>query len=348
MSEEFAPRIEPTPGLASPNRETMGEVLDEKQFADLYELAEAQGLPFFARINSQGEVELFIVFESVDAFSEQTGDAVTLEFKTYRQTLLAVIWTLSDPLQPLGFPLAFDIAKTEERYMALQMLEQPHTLLHYLAYEQGCLTHIYTEPIHLSAGEVNHARQMVRSLYEGKEDLPADAEVQEEEAQTIPAVCLPAAVLQEQGVAYVFDYGRMLRELGEETGHHQLMSTVQQAILVMRRHAYSEVRESSFTVWVAEQASRLYLLVTPVLTHLFAGTNQPGDEANPFSRFLGSLAAFEQSEEASPLQLGAFPILRYEGGKLYHLEIDGHTQDLLARLYAESYRQGSNPYLGGS
>lgn len=345
MREAFLPQINPDRSLASPGSSTQGEVLDRRQFADLYELAEAQGLPYFARLNGEGEVELYLVFESVDAFREQTRDAVSLDFKTYQQKLLAVIWTLSDPLQPLGFPLSFDIAKAEDRYMALQLLEQPHTLLFYMAYEEGCLTHIYTEPIFLSAGEAERVRQMIRSLYEGQgASLPADAEVQEEEAKSIPAICLPAAVLREQGAAYVFDYGRILGEHGEEAGHHLLMSTLQQAMLVIRRHARSEVRESSFTVWAAEQASRLYLLVTPALSHLFEAVHQPDDEANPFARFFSSLPAYVRREAASPLQLGAFPILRYEGGKLYHLEIDAHTQDMLARLYGETFAEGSNPY----
>ncbi|WP_400164817.1 hypothetical protein ACAF76_006035 [Brevibacillus sp. TJ4] len=349
MSEEFVPKITPDPTLSSPSRDTLGEVLDRETFFDLYELADAQGLPYFARLNAAGEVELFLVFESVDAFSEQTRDAVSLEFKTYRQNLLAVIWTLSDPLQPLGFPLAFDIAKEEDRYMALTMLDQPHIRLHYMAYEQGSLTHIYTEPIYLSVGEVNAAREMVRALYEGKDtEAPGDEQVQEEEAKTIPAICLPVEVLQETGMAYVFDYATLLREHGEEAAHHQLMGTVQQAMLVMRRHSHSEVRDSSFTIWVGEQASSLYLVVTPALQYLFEELSQPEDEANPFSRFFAMLAAYREKAEASPLRLGAFPILRYEAGKLYHLEIDAHTQELLARLHQQVYPQAGNPYQEGS
>jgi len=347
MSENFFPRLQPDPTLASPDRSTQGEVLDRKRFADLYERAESQGLPYFSRLNGMGEVELFLVFESVDAFLEQTGEAVSLEFKTYRQKLLAIIWTLSDPQQPLGFPLAFTITEEQDRAMALQMLEQQQIMLHYLEYEQGKLTHIYTEPIYLSAGEAERAREMIRSLHEGTHSpLIAEAEVQEADAQTLPAICLPAQVLQEKGNAFVFAYDRILAEYGEEKGHYLLMSMLQQAVLVMRRHARSEFRESSFTVWVAEQASRLSLIVTPALDNLFADSVERQDD--PFFRVFAASPAFVQREEADPLARGAYPILRYERGQLYHLEIDAHTRDMLSRLFREKFRekegQGCNPY----
>ena len=345
MSEDFFPRISPDPSMASPDRSTQGEVLERQRFADLYERAERRGLPYFSRLNHLGEVELFLVFESVDAFQEQTSDAVSLEFKTYRQKLLAIIWTLSDPQHPLGFPLSFAIDQAEDRFLALQMLEQRQTMLHYLAYEQGMLTHIYTEPIHLSAGETERVRQMIRSLYESENtSLPAGAEVQEADVQTLPAICLPAQVLREEGFAYVFAYDRILAEHGEEAGHHLLMSMLQQAVLVMRRHARSEVRESSFTVWVAEQSSRLCLIVTPTLHNLFKAIHPSDAQANPFFRVFAASPAFVQREEANPLALGAYPILRCEAGQLYHLEIDAQTGEMLARFFREQDAQGKNPY----
>ncbi|WP_230077239.1 hypothetical protein [Brevibacillus sedimenti] len=165
--QPFRPEVVPDPSLRSPTAATQGEVLDATNFADLYRLAGEEGLPYFARLNAAGDVELYLVFESVDAFSEATRDAVSVEFKTYRDKLLAVIWTLHDPIQPLGFPLAFDIKRPEEHHMALRMLEQEQTLLHYLSYEAGLLTHIYTEAITFSPQEASRAKAMIRSLYEG-------------------------------------------------------------------------------------------------------------------------------------------------------------------------------------
>jgi len=133
MENEFLPQLTPDSTLLSPDESTQGEVLDKEKYHDLYKLVEEDGLPYFTRLNGHGEVELYLIFETVDAFSEQTRDAVSIEFKTYQNKLLAVIWTLTDPLQPLGFPLSFDIRSAEERSMALTILQQPFTFLHYLA-----------------------------------------------------------------------------------------------------------------------------------------------------------------------------------------------------------------------
>lgn len=345
MTEAYEPLIQPDPALASPDERTLGERLDPEQFDDLYRLAGEEGLPYFARLNGQGVAELYLVFESVDAFSEQTRDAVSVEFKTYQSQLLAVIWTLSDPLHPLGFPLSFDISKAEERHMAQTMLRQPFTPLHYLSYEEGSLTHIYTEPITFSVEERARTTEMIRALYEGTpETLPEAAEVKEEEMQSIPATSLPKSVLAEEGMAFVLDYRRMLAAYDEEEAQHLLMKTLQQAVWVVRRHSRSEVRDASFTVWAAEQEAYLSLVVTPSLSHLFEVIHMSEDEANPFSRFFMALPAFLRCEEANPLQLGAFPILRYEKGRLYHLELDDKMQEVLSALHREAFSSMDDPY----
>ncbi|MED1951868.1 hypothetical protein [Brevibacillus centrosporus] len=346
MTEEYEPQIEPDANRLSPSTQTMGERLDPDRFSDLYRLAGDEGLPYFARLNSQGVVELYLVFESVDAFSEQTRDAVSLEFKTYQNKLLAVIWTLSDPLEPLGFPLSFDILQREERHMAQAILRQEVTPLHYLAYEEGRLTHIFTESISFSTEEIERAEGMIRALFEGTpEVLPEAAEVREEETQTMSGLALPAEVLQEEGIAFVFDYKSMLEAHGEEEAQHLLMRTVQQAVWVMRRHARSEVRDSSFTVWAAEQGELLSLVVTPMLTDLFEVIHTSEDESNPFARFLMTLPAFIRCEDVLPIRLGAFPLLRYERGRLYQLELDESVQARMFELYQEAFSGSANPYL---
>jgi hypothetical protein len=342
---QFRPQISPDSSLASPSAETLGEVLDRDRFADLYRLVEGEGLPYFARVNGEGGVELFLVFESVDAFSESTRDAVSVEFKTYRNHLLAIIWTLTDPLNPLGFPLKFDIKKAEDRYMALQVLEQPETPLHYFAFEDGRITHIYTEAITFTPGEAARAEGYIRHLYDGTEEaLPQEAEVREEAIASIPATALADETLTAEGVAYILRYGRMREKLGEDKAQHLLMSTIQQAVWVMRRHSRSEVRSSSFTVWAAEQGELLYLFVTPGLFDLFEVVHTSEDEANPFTRFLFALPEFVETQEGVPLSIGAYPILRYESGKLYHLELDEETQRHLAALHARTLSHSSNPY----
>lgn len=346
MENEFFPQLTPDSTLLSPDESTQGEVLDKEKYHDLYKLVEEDGLPYFTRLNGHGEVELYLVFETVDAFSEQTRDAVSIEFKTYQNKLLAVIWTLTDPLQPLGFPLSFDIRSAEERFMALTILQQPFTYLHYLAYEDGQMTHIYSEDIHFSTDELARAHGMIRSLYDGTpESMPEAAEVREEETQTVSALSLPDAVFLEAGMAFVLQYKRMLAAHGEEAAQHLLMSTALQAVLVMRRHSRSEVRDSSFTVWAAERDDQFRLVVTPSLAHLFKVVHMSEDEANPFSRFLMTLPEFVQTEDACPLQLGAFPLLRYESGQLYHLELDETVQEHLGSLFTQAFPAVPNPYM---
>jgi len=341
----FRPPFAPDPALVSPTPATMGEVLDPVPFADLYRLAGEEGLPYFARVNARGDVELFLIFESVDAFSEATSDAVSVEFKTYQNKLLAVLWTLNDPLHPLGFPLTFDIQRTEERHMALRLVEQAETPVHYLAFEQGHLTHIFTETITFSAEERKQAEAYIRHLYEAGEDTrPLEAEVREEAIASIPATALPDDVLSGEGVAYVLHYGRMREKHGEEQAQHLLMRTLQQAVWVMRRHSRSEVRSCAFTVWAAEQGACLHLFVTPALTDLFPVVHTSEDESNPFTRFLLALPEFAETQEGRPLAVGAYPILRYEAGKLYHLELNEDTQRHLAALFIRHNPAGANPY----
>lgn len=351
MIEHDRPETALDPALRSPSAETLGEVLDRTAYADLYRLVEGEGLPYFARLNGEGDVELYLVFESVDAFSEATRDAVSIEFKTYKEKLLAVLWTLHDPQNPLGFPLSFAVQDPAERRMALRLIVQGETPVHYLAFTDGQIIHIYTETITFSEAERRQAEGYVRRLLAGEpriEAEPAEGEVAEEELSSIPAAQLSDQLLQEGGVAYLFAYRRMKARYGEEEAQHLLMNTLRQAILVMRRHARSDVRESSFTVWAGEREDTLALYITPDLYTLFDPVHHAEETAHPFTRFLLALPDFLEVQEGVPLLAGAFPILRYDAGKLFHLELDEAFQHRLARLFARmaAGNQAANPYAG--
>ncbi|MGE5704897.1 MAG: hypothetical protein ACM32O_20405 [Clostridia bacterium] len=349
MTERFYPSYEPDASLASPSHRTLGEALPEADYPDLYRNVRDEGLPYFARVNGNGDVELFLVFESIDAFSDATRDAISVEFKTYKRTLLAVIWTLHDPLEPLGFPLSFDILQEEQRFMALRMVEQSELLIHYLAYSDAAIIHIYSEACTFSESEQAHVQSIIRYLYEAKEEEErgehvTETEVKEEGLLSVPARTLSDEVLLENGTAYLLDYARLVSGRGDAEAQDLLMNTVQQAILVMRRHSRSEVRESTFTIWVGEREGTLWLFVTPMLYHLFEVVHTSEEEANPFARFLYTLPEYIETVDASPLDCGAFPILRYESGKLYHLELDESDVSRLAKL-AEHAGKGAEKYL---
>jgi len=349
MKEHDRPEATVDPAMLSPSPATLGEQLDRTVYAELYRLVEEEGLPYFARLNAEGNVELYLVFESVDAFSEATRDAVSIEFKTYKEKLLAVLWTLHDPQNPLGFPLSFAVQDPAERRMALRLIAQGETPIHYLAFTEGQIIHIYTETITFSEGERRQAEGYVRRLMTEEPRTapePAEGEVAEEELSSMPAAKLSDPLLQESGVAYLFAYQRMKARYGDEEAQHLLMNTLRQAILVMRRHARSEVRESSFTVWAGEREETLALYVTPDLYTLFDPIHHAEESAHPFTRFLLALPDFLEVQEGVPLLAGAYPILRYDTGKLYHLELDEAIQTRLAELFARTAEgnQGDNPY----
>ncbi len=347
MKGQFRPEIVPDPEIVSPSPTTEGEFLDETVYADLYRLVDEEGLPYFVRLNGQGTVELFLVFENIDAFREATTDAVSIEFKTYQNKLLAVIWTLSDPMNPLGFPLSFDIDKEEDRFMALALIGQAETPIHYLAYMDRRVLHIFSESITFSQAEKDWVEGIIRRLYEDEQldEAPAE-EVREGELATIPVSVLSDAILREKGIAYEFRYSEQQNQQEAEEAQALLMNTLQQSLLVVRRHARSEVRESKCTIWAGQDRETITLFVTPDLTTLFQDSRVAEGEANPFTRFLGDIPTYQGSRSDHPLMRGAYPILRYESGQLFHLELDESTQERLSRLFdsVEWSAQMSNPY----
>ncbi|WP_134686462.1 hypothetical protein [Brevibacillus migulae] len=348
MNGPFRPVIIPDPNIQSPGPDTVGQFLEETGFADLYRLAGDEGLPYFVRLNGEGVAELYLVFENIEAFSEATSDAVSIEFKTYQQKLLAIIWTLTDPQNPLGFPLSFDISKEEDRFMALTLIEQAGTPIHYLAYMDQRILHIFSETITFSQEEKTRATGYVRRLYEqdSTDQAPAEEEVKEGELLSIPASVLSDEILLQSGTVYRFRHPRSMGQEEREEAEALLMNTLQQSLLVVRRHARSEVRESACTVWAGQEPEHVSLYITPELHSLFEDIHTADGEANPFTRFLRGIPSFEESKPDTPLKRGAYPILRYDAGQLYHLELEETFQERLLRLAEEAGWQdvSANPY----
>lgn len=347
MMGSYRPKIVPDPVAISPGIATVGEFLDETEYADLYRLVSEEGLPYFVRLNDAGTVELFLVFESVEDFSEATSDAVSIEFKTYRQKLLAILWTLTDPQNPLGFPLTFDIDKDTDRFMALALIEQKETPVHYLCYTDRRILHIFSETITFSQEERKRVEGYIRRLYEKEqvEDMAArEEEIREGELTSIPASSLPDELLRQDGTVYRFQSFAPSEQNEQQELEAHLMNTLHQALLVVRRHARSEVRESKCTIWAGQDPKAISLYVTPDVTALFQDVAQ--GEADPFTRFFQEIPAFVESKAETPLIHGAYPILRYESGQLYHLELDESTTQRLRRLYAQFGLSDSstNPY----
>lgn len=339
-------------GMHSPSAKTVSKALPQEPFADLYKLIRDQGLAYFARINGEGNVELYLVFESIEEFSQSTHAEVYVEFKTYQDKLLAVIWTLDDPRNPLGFPVPFHIQDERERNMALRLIHQPQTWIHYLAYEDNQIIHIYSEAISFPPSEKPRMEGLIRNLYEGgysgadwtTERQQPDEEVRELETESAPVHTLPPDSLDQNGVAYVFDYQKMIDAYGAEEAQMVLMQAVHQAMLVIRRHFRSEVRETTFTIWAAEKTPYFYLFLSPSMADLFDVIHYSEEEENPFSRFLLAIPQFIETREGTPLAYGAYPIMRYEQGRWIHLELDEAFQATLSILFSRHYPDEANPY----
>ncbi|MFM1653993.1 hypothetical protein ACI7RC_18100 [Brevibacillus sp. B_LB10_24] len=331
--------------FASPSEETLGEILPPGPFADVYRAGKVDGLPCFARLNAAGAVELYLVFESIDAFSELTEGAVTADWKTYQRRLLAVIWTRNDPVQPLGFPLSFDMTAEQDQQMVRGLLEQPQTQLFHLALLDDQLIHVFTDEIRFSAAQKREVEQMIQRLsapvrHDDDESAPADSEVREAPIQSIPAAALSDDILVEAGTAYTVDFAHLEQTYGAKQAEAMLMSAVYQALLVMRRHGRSQVRETAFTVWAAQCSPYTSIVITPELSSLFADKS----DENPFLRLLVQLPGFVEHRRDIPLSLGAFPIMRYERGTLLHVELEEPVIARLAALFARLHPGAANPY----
>jgi len=349
MNRPLLPEITLDPTLRSPQRATMGQFLPADDYADLYRLAAEEGA-CFPRIDAAGNVELYLVYESVEAFSQATQDELSVDWKIYRDKLLVIVWTVSDPRKPLGFPISLRVAEERARYTALQMVLQPFVWVHHLTLQDGQLLHIYSETLTVSPAERERVLQLVERLLAedgSRQDPhagPADEEIGEENLLTVDADQLGDAPLLESGLAYLFDYAAMGREHGAEGAQEWLMAALHKALLVMRRHPRSDVRTQSFTVWVAELPPWLSLIVTPELSERFAAEDSTDEAANPFDRFFMTLPQFVETRRIRPLAVGAYPLIRAEQGRMLHLELTEAFQRRLQRLFAANWPDEANPY----
>lgn len=350
MSQRQLPKIPLDPTLRSPGPETMGQFLSREVFADLYRLAAEEGLPCFPRIDAAGHVEICLVFESVEAFCAEAQDALSIDWKTHEDKLLAIVWTRTDPRHPLGFPLTFRIGEERQRYMAMQMVLQPLVPVHHLALLNGQLLHIYSESLSFSTADRQQVLGMVEQLEKDACGLeqpfatPDAGHIGEAALMSMAGEQLDDLLLLQSGLAYLFDYTTMERQHGAEAAQEQLMIALHKALLVMRRHPRSEVRGQSFTVWVAKLPPQLALVITPSLSDLFAAADSSCAAEDPFSHIFATLPHFAGTHEIQPLAVGSYPLIRAEQGRLLHLELTEALQRRLERLFAANWPGEANPY----
>ncbi|AMA73701.1 MULTISPECIES: hypothetical protein [Aneurinibacillus] len=335
----------------SPGEETMGEVLNRLAFQDVYHMVEEDGKQYFPRLNARGDVEIVIVYDDIDAFGEQAEAKVYLDFTRYKQNWIAVLWVVTDPEEPLGYPLLFDAVDDTMRYMAVRFLEQNAVWVHYTAQADSGLIHLYSEAISFPVTEKEKATTLLLEAYHYD---PGEEEDEGMPEKTAPGRELSFERLSEKGFSFYFDYRLMENRFGEEGAREQAMGAMYRALWMMRRHPNPQAREAEILLWVGEKVGKnrageetrlLVVTMTPQLLDVYQIVNLSELEANPLATMLMSLTEYQKLEEEYPLQQGYIPIAGYENGTLLHIEWDERSFKRLADAYAGEWPgHQTNPY----
>lgn len=348
----------------NPGNETMGESLSSVDFPDIYEKVIEEGQTYFYRVDGKGDISFYVIFDSIDDFSQSTESQVYLDFQMYKTQFITVVWTVSDPQNPLGFPVKFDVHKEEDLFAVIQFLQQSETWIHYLAAGEmqedgaGDLIHIYSEAITFSAEDKNHGAEMI---FHCREWTP---ELEEEDGEDADPTIISAAEiiddrLRESGTQYLLDYSELIMRAGdEETAKMKAMGALSRILLFFKRHPSSILRDTSFLTWVGEREGEnrngektriLSIAVTPALHDLFPEDNRGNLGENPFAMFYFSFAEFLRTEESQPLHDGAFPIAKYEAEEIYHIEVDETALEKLFAAHRDTFgsTDEENPYRMG-
>lgn len=327
------------------SEQTVGNILDKELFPDLYDSVWEDGKHYFSRVDSSGRVDIVIVFQGIEDFAQSSGSQIMLDFKVYKGQFFIVVWTLTDPQNPLGFPVGFNMEDSLEVEQLEKIFEQEQLWIHYLAIEEEELIHVFSE-----AYEVPHEER--EDCLRRMNDLPT-FQLQEdnhEDVLTKGADQLTDEMLLEDGIGYMIDFSSLIGKVGEKQSEERLMSTVLQALTLIKNHPNPAVRASSFLIWIREkrestnqgQESRLItIFMGPALSHLLDLVNDQQMEENPLSSVLLAMPEFLGTVEANPLQEGAYPLIQFDKGKIVHLELDERVQEKLFKLHGGAE---DNPY----
>ncbi|MEW9667460.1 hypothetical protein [Ammoniphilus sp. 3BR4] len=327
------------------SEETVGNILEKDSFPDLYDCVWNEGKHYFSRSDSSGRVDIVIVFQDIEDFSQSSGSQVMLDFQVYKGQFFIVVWTLTDPQNPLGFPVGFKMNDQQEEEQLQQIFQQEQLWIHYLAMEEQLLIHIFSEAYQLPPDEREACLKRIKDL-----PAPQSREEGDEAIRTKEAHQLTDEQLLEDGIGYMIDYSSSVGKYGEEQAEERLMSSLLQALTLIKNHPNPAVRTSSFLIWIREkrehthqgQEARLVtIFMSPPLNHLLDLVNDQQVEENPLSSVILSMPEFLMTVEANPLQEGAYPLIQVEEGAMIHLELDESLQEKLSKLYTGGEE---NPY----
>ncbi|WP_027417318.1 hypothetical protein [Aneurinibacillus terranovensis] len=352
--EAIKPSIAVPAQRISPSQKTMGEGLNHLTFQDIYQAVEEEGFRYFPRLNGKGDVEIYIVYDNIERFAEQAEAEVFLEFTRHKSQWIAVLWTITNPDDPLGYPITFAVEDEQARYLAIRFLEQKQIWIHYIALEDSYLVHVYSEAIAFSDEEKGEAERLLLEAY--SYDPGREEDEEEIPQETVDAGSVTDERLLEKGVSFYLDYSAMENRLGEQGARELSMGLIYRSIWMMRRHPNAGVREAALLIWVSQIVGRnrggemtrlLVVTMTPLLRDILRVVNLSADDENPLANILMAVTEFQKTEEESPLVHGGLPIIGYAGGSIQHIEWDEESLLRLKKLFIHTFPEAaSNPYAG--
>lgn len=326
-----------------PNEQTVGQRLEPETFSAVYRAVLEEGRTH-AALWDGASVHLLLVFPDVADFDELVDKALSLGFSQHGSRWIAVVWAEGDPEKPVGFPYTFDVARETDRWLAARLLEQESVWLHHLAHDgAGGLVHIFSERLPLPDDEQEEGRRLLEAAREATTDEGEPAWSME----TISAAALPDDALTAEGIGYIVDYGALVERDGEEGAQKALMEAVHRALVIVKRHPRADVREATFAVWANARAEGPADRPRRVVTLFVAPAPEAwrqDEAADPFLAVLEAWPVFVRRERGVPLATGAYPFVRYAGGRLVHLELDKDARVRLFRLFAARWPDRPNPY----
>lgn len=322
---------------------SLGQWLSRDEYPDLYEEVWEQGNRYFYRQGENGNIDLVLVFQDIEDFSESTESQTTIEIQRHKDRIFLVVWTLHDLTNPLGFPIPFSISNGDELEELKIMMAQSKVWIHYLAMEEDQPIHVYSESVQLPKFELKELELHVEPTVQNED-------IEEEQIYEKEADKLSEEQLLQWGIGYAIDFSSMIHKHGEEASEERLMTAVHEAVWRMRTHPFPKVRDSNFLIWVAEKRNKTKPDGDSRLLTVFISSNHDEmvdfdgstEEENPFTTVLLTLPEFLATLQAQPIEHGAYPIMEYDSGKLMHIQLDGEFRQKLAELWDG---QGVNPYL---
>ncbi|HJV45699.1 MAG TPA: hypothetical protein VJ824_08215 [Bacillota bacterium] len=315
------------------SNETTGQILPKDPFQDLYTEVMDEGRRYFWRMNSHQTVELVVVFEDIEDFDRSLEAQVSIDFQTYKDILILVVWTVTDPVNPLGFPISLDRLNDQE--IIEQILNQSTISIHFLTMLDEELLHIYSQTIELSDEEKAMANRMYQATCSEEENNS------NEEILSMHSEELTDNQLTPLGTGYLLDYSSLLKKVGEEQAREKILSALLTAVDLVKGHPRAEVRQCSFLVWVAQRSERtskgedsilMEIYLTPPLDQLFDVVNDNQQAENPLSTVLLTFTEFLTTLEARPVDRGAFPLLQYHAQVVSFIEPDEELEKRLTSL----------------